>query len=340
MPSFTARIRTAVTVLVIAVAANFGIASASAKTSADAKSKAHHVEKHHVEKHHVEKHHVERAHRARHAKKHAKKHVKKHAKKQIKRARAASLNTPAAVTTQPATSGNSAPQPAGISGNWNLALNSEFNGSSLDTGVWHTGWFGSGVTSPVNSSEQDCYSPSNVNFPGDGSMHLDVTAQASTCGGVTKPYTGAMVTTNPDDGAGGGFQYTYGVLEARVYVPADGTQIADWPAVWTDGQSWPNDGEDDVMEGLGGTLCWHFHDPLGGPGACDKTIAAGWHTFASNWQPGSVTYYYDGVKVGSIATGITGSPMYVLLDNTVAAGKADVTTADSMQVQYVRVWQG
>jgi beta-glucanase (GH16 family) len=305
MPSFTARIRTAATVVVIAVAANVGIASASAKSPADAKSRTHHVEKAHKAAHH--------------AKKHAKKHVKKHAKKQVKRARAASVNAPAA--TQPTTSGNSAPQPAGISGNWNLALDSEFNTSSLDT------------------SEQACYSPSNVSFPGDGSMHLDVTAQASTCGGVTKPYTGAMVTTNPDDGAGGGFQYTYGVLEARVYVPADGTQIADWPAVWTDGQSWPNDGEDDVMEGLGGTTCWHFHDPLGGPGGCTKTITPGWHTFASNWQPGSVTYYYDGAKVGSISTGITGSPMYLLLDNTVAAGKADVTTADSMQVQYVRVWQ-
>ena len=54
------------------------------------------------------------------------------------------------------------------------------------------------------------------------------------------------------------------------------------------------------MEGLSGVICWHFHDPLGGPGGCDTAITPGWHTFASDWQPGSVTYYYDGQDVGSI----------------------------------------
>jgi beta-glucanase (GH16 family) len=310
----------------MAVAANVGIASASAKTDTDAKSKTHRIEK---------------AHKRQHAKRHVKKHAKKHAKK-------ASLKKPSVkatfkATVKPATANkpiaqvaNSSSQPAGISGDWKLALDSEFTGSSLPA-AWSTGWFGSGTTSPVNSSEQDCYSPDNVTFPGDGAMHLSVTDQSSTCGGVTKPYTGAMVTTDPTAGSGGGFQYTYGVMEARVYVPAAGTQIANWPAVWTDGQSWPNDGEDDLMEGLGGQACWHFHDPLGGPGGCSTTIKAGWHTFASDWQPGSVTYYYDGVKVGSITTGITTAPMYILLDNTVSTG--DTATPGSMQVQYVRVWQ-
>ena len=52
-------------------------------------------------------------------------------------------------------------------------------------------------------------------------MNLDVTGASSECGGVTEPYTGAMVTTNPRDGRGsGGFQYTYGFLEARVNIPA------------------------------------------------------------------------------------------------------------------------
>jgi beta-glucanase (GH16 family) len=169
-------------------------------------------------------------------------------------------------------------------------------------------------------------------------MHLNVTATPSTCGGETRPYTGSLVSTNPDDGAGGGFQFTYGVVEARVYLPADGNQIANWPAIWTDGQVWPQDGEDDLLEGLGGQACYHFHDPLGGPGNCDTSIAPGWHTFASDWQPGSVTYYYDGVNVGSITTGITSSPMYLILNNTVSPYSPNDSEADSMQVQYVRVW--
>lgn len=209
--------------------------------------------------------------------------------------------------------------------------------------MWQPGWFGTGVTPPVNeTTEMNCYSPDNISFPGDGSMHLDVTADPSSCGDESEPYTGAMVTTNPSGRRSGGFQYTYGVLEALVYVPAAAAGsplIADWPAVWTDGQSWPADGEDDLMEGQNGVACWDFHDPLGVPRQCDPTITPGWHTFASDWEPGSVTYYYDGVDEGTITTGITSAPMFIALDNTVHTAEPGVTVAATMQVKYVRVWQ-
>jgi beta-glucanase (GH16 family) len=222
-----------------------------------------------------------------------------------------------------------------------MVFDDEFNTPSLNTAVWRAGWFGSGVTGPVNSQENACYSSSNVTFPGDGTVHLKVTAAPSTCGGVTHPYTGALLSTNPSDGrASGGYQYTYGVAEARVYIPAAGSKVANWPAVWTDGQPpWPANGEDDVMEGLGGKSCFHFHSPAGGPGACVAGSFAGWHTFASDWEPGSVTYYYDGVKVGQITTGITSSPMYLVLDNTVSAQSPQLARSADMQVDYVRVWQ-
>jgi beta-glucanase (GH16 family) len=304
MPSFLAPFRTVATVAVLAVGANIAIASASAMTD-NTPVKTH------------ETHRVHRTHKARH-------HVKRktHAKKPVAHAASAT------------------PAPAGIPGKWNLVLNSGFSGPSLNTSIWQSGWFSTGITSPVNEHENDCYSSSNVTFPGDGTMHLNVTAQPSTCGGTTHPYTGALVSTNPNDGrASGGFQYTYGVVEARVYIPASGTQIANWPAVWTDGQSWPADGEDDLVEGLGGKACFHFHDPLGGPGACDTKLTPGWHTFASDWQPGSVTYYYDGVDVGSITTGITTAPMYIIMDNTTSIDDPSTSEADSMDVAYVRVWQ-
>ena len=231
------------------------------------------------------------------------------------------------------------PQPVGISGSWNLVLDSEFDRSSLNTSIWRTGWTSNGISKPANTNELDCYSPHNVYFPGDGTLHLDVTAAPSTCGGVTKPYTGAMITTNPARGRGG-FQYTYGILEAKVYLPADGSALADWPGVWADGQNWPFDGEDDLMEGIYGMACWSFHNPAGMDHICLHNFTPGWHTFASDWQPGSITYYYDGVNVGSDTSGITSSPMYVILDNTVHVGEPQYTEPDSMQVQYVRVWQG
>jgi hypothetical protein len=235
--------------------------------------------------------------------------------------------------------------PVGVSGTWNLKLDSEFNGPSLDTSIWRSGWFGSnssGFSGPINSSETACYTANNVTFPGDGTMHLNVTHTASTCSGVNEPWTGGVVTTNPNDGrSSGGYQYTYGLVEARVYVPADGTGIANWPAVWADGQSWPNDGEDDILESINNKVCSTFHDPLGAPHVCMNTgeITPGWHTFASDWEPGSVTYYYDGTDEGTVTSGVTSAPMYLILDNTVDATDYTNNVADAMQVQYVRVWQ-
>lgn len=244
-------------------------------------------------------------------------------------------------TTTPTTPTTTGTAPVGISGNWNLVMDTEFTGSSLPS-QWATGWYGSGVTGGVGgTSEHDCYSPSDVTFPGDGSMHLNLTQTATTCDGTSQPYTTGLVTTDPNDGrSGGGFTYTYGVAEAKIYIPANGSQIADWPSFWADGTgTWPETGEDDVLEGLGGEACFHFHDPLGGPGSCDTSITPGWHTFASDWQPGSVTYYYDGKDVGSITSGVTSAPMYLILGNGVSSTLSD-TVSDSMQVAYVRVWQG
>ena len=62
------------------------------------------------------------------------------------------------------------------------------------------------------------------------------------------------------------------------------------------------------------------------PGGCDREFAPGWHTFASDWRPGSVTYYYDGRRVGIVSAGVTGQPMYVLIDNSVRPRAANVTS--------------
>ena len=337
MPSLVTPARTVAAIAVLVIAANVDTASASAKTHTTSKSHTHRLAKTHKPKHH------------RHEKKTHKVSAPAHAASvsstrrkptPTKRAQpTATTTTPTATTTT--TTPTTTPQPVGISGSWNLVLDSEFSGSSLNTSVWQPGWYGTtGFTGPVNSSETACYSPSNVTFPGDGTMHLSVTHTPSTCGGVARSWTGSIVTTNPEDGrASGGFQYTYGVAEARVYIPSDGTQIANWPAFWTDGQSWPADGEDDIMEAINNDVCSTFHDPLGTPHVCNDLITPGWHTFASDWQPGSVTYYYDGVKVGTVTTGVTTAPMYLILDNTVDSTDYSNNAADAMQVQYVRVWQ-
>jgi beta-glucanase (GH16 family) len=238
---------------------------------------------------------------------------------------------------------NGIPQPLGIPGEWAFVLNQEFNGPGLDTSIWRAGWYGNGITGSLNKLEDDCYSSANVTFPGDGTMHLAVTAEPSRCNGRTRPYTGALVSTNPHDGRShGGFEYTYGVLEARIYVPGVGGKIADWPAFWTDGYDWPRDGEDDVMEGLFGSACFHFHSlhfAPHGPGGCDADIGPGWHTFAADWQAGKVTYYYDGHLVGTVTRGVTSQPMFIVINNTVWRGERSLTRPGALRVDYVRVWR-
>jgi beta-glucanase (GH16 family) len=219
--------------------------------------------------------------------------------------------------------------PVGVAGNWTLKFDDEFaNDSSLNTTVWSPDWFGSG-----NTQNQTLMTSSNVSISG-GYLNLEATSSS-----------GAIVSTNPDDVQTGhtGYQFTYGYAEAKIYLPASGSEIANWPAWWTNGQDWPTDGEMDIMEGLGGSACYHFHygtsgNPQG-PGGCASGNYSGWHIYGADWQPGSVTYYYDGTEVGQITSGITSMPMYLIIENSTGSYGGPVVTPTDMLVDYVRVWQ-
>ena len=64
------------------------------------------------------------------------------------------------------------PIPTGVGGDWKLTFDDEFDGTSLDTARWSTGWYGSGITPPVDSKEIDCYDPAQVT---EGGGTLDLT---------------------------------------------------------------------------------------------------------------------------------------------------------------------
>jgi len=244
--------------------------------------------------------------------------------------------TTVAPTTTTVDSGT--PQPVGnVAGTWNLSFDSEFNSSALDSSQWSTGWFGSGITKGINGAEIECMDPSQVSVA-NGELNLTSIQKSETCGGVTQPYTSGMVTTN------GHYSFTYGYAEARIWMPGT-SSIAEWPAFWADGQNWPADGENDIVEGLSNGLAqahFHYQNASGaaaqdGPLTGSGSYTGGWHTFGADWEPGSVTYYYDGVKIGSFTTGVTTSPMYLILDLAVSAGEG--VPSATMHVDYVRVWQ-
>ena len=224
--------------------------------------------------------------------------------------------------------------PVGIPGLWHRVWSDDFSGSSLDASKWSTGWFGSGVTGPVNTAEIGCYDPAQVAVSG-GNLNLTAVAKAQTVNGKLYPYTSGLVTTM------GKFAFAYGVLEARIYLPGADAQIANWPAFWANGTGpAPATGELDVMEGRGGAATYHFHSLAGSPGGLVPGDFAGWHTYAADWQPGVVTYYYDGHEVGQITTGITSSPMYLVLNYGVGATYGGpISTPATMRIDYVKVWK-
>ncbi|QMU76324.1 glycoside hydrolase family 16 protein [Streptacidiphilus sp. PB12-B1b] len=224
--------------------------------------------------------------------------------------------------------------PLGMPGYWNPVFDDEFDGTALDTASWTPNWLGCPgcTTAPVTLNESEAYAPSQVSVGG-GYLHLQAAARPTTLDGTTYPYLSGMVQSD------GKVQFAYGAFEARIYLPPSGRSIANWPAFWTDGQNWPIDGEMDVMEGLGGSACFHFHSLLGGPGGCAFGDFSGWHTYGADWEPGSVTYYYDGTEVGRITSGITPSPMYLILNYAVGGSGGRTVVPAAMEVDYVRVWQ-
>lgn len=225
---------------------------------------------------------------------------------------------------------SSSPEPVGIPGNWSLIFDDEFNGTEVNTALWNENWFSTPGEpgKPDNSEKDSCTSPAEVS---EGGGDLDLGAVAESCDGY--PYAAGLVDSD------GKFQFTYGAFEARIYLPGDGTTVYNWPAFWTDGQQWPEDGEIDVMEALQGFTTCHFHYIGGGPSGGCPNVGSGWHTFAADWEPGEITYYYDGEEVGQITSGVTSDPMYLVLENSVAAASADTSVPATLKVDYVRVWQ-
>ncbi len=235
------------------------------------------------------------------------------------------------------------PTPSQITAGWKLVFNSTFKRSSLDTSIWRPGWFGSGVTPHVNKNEPACYDSNNVTFPGDGTVHLAVAKDPLRCLGAREPYSSSIISSNPYDGrASGGFQYRYGLLQVRADFPAIHGKIANWVSIMTLGQNWPEDGEDDLFETIFGYPCHSIHSrahAIRGLFGCDRHIAPGWHTIAVNWAPHYIAWYYDGVKVGVEHTGVTASPMYLAIVNTVSRRALTMATPDQLRVRYVRLWQ-
>ena len=235
------------------------------------------------------------------------------------------------VVTPPFTGAVAPMTPASLGAPTHVILDEEFNTGSLNTSLWSPNWFVNGTTQNGTVMES-----SNVSVGANG-LNLKLNSNS----------TGAIVSSNPNGGAGTGFQVapTAGhpvYVEYTATLPSSGSAIANWPGLWLTGQSWPATGEIDVMEGFGTSQFHIEYGPAGSgfgsgvqnPGGVGGTTA-GTHTYGVLWSTTGVTFVYDGVVVGSETAALSG-PMYLVMENSL--GNPSVLNA-TMTVRDVRVWQ-
>jgi beta-glucanase (GH16 family) len=205
--------------------------------------------------------------------------------------------------------------PVDTSANLHMTFGDEFNSLNLrvgNTGIWNTSYPWAGPSGASLTGELEWYI--NANYAPTSAIKpwtvnngiLDLTATPtdpsiqSYVGG--HPYTSGMLTTY------GTFAQTYGYFEMRAELPA-GQGLA--PAFWLlpENKSWPP--ELDVMEVIGSdptSLVTTVHsDSTGKPIATGQTTqvadtTAGFHTYAVDWEPNTITWYFDGNEVFQTAT--------------------------------------
>jgi beta-glucanase (GH16 family) len=188
------------------------------------------------------------------------------------------------------------------------------------------------------AGELEYYTAGNVAKTSTG---YTLTAQKQGYGG--EPYTSGVVSTWD------GFTQLYGLWECRAMMP---TGKGLWPGFWLKNlTTWPP--EIDVFEDYGAfgpnliyqTLHW---TDASGVHQCKSNIAknpnatTGYHVYAVDWEPASVTWYIDGVQTSQQTTNIPKLPMFFILDLAVQSKyQPDSTTTfpAKLPVDYVRVWQ-
>lgn len=230
-----------------------------------------------------------------------------------------------------------------------LTFNDEFDGLAVDTNKWERGWFGEGITDGVNSNNLNCYDTAQVSQH-DGMLHLTVAQRPATCRGTVHQYVSGLVNSRKS------FSQQFGQFEARVCLSdADGNgQVDGFPAWWTNGPSsvsWPEHGEIDVVEGIGGRTkaSLHYMTSAGGtaygsglysdvtPTTAPLGNKVGCHNFGYAWTATDVTFYYDGAKLyGHAFRGPY--PQYLILNYALRSTEQTIVGSE-VSVDWVRVWQ-
>ena len=189
------------------------------------------------------------------------------------------------------------PKKSDIPNGYKLFFEDEFEGTSLDEGIWsyeigngNNGW---------GNSEIEYYQKENAVVK-DGKLHI--VAKKEKVGEFD--YTSARIKT------ANRMKFKYGIVEAKISLPA---QKAMWPAFWMMPNDsvyggWPHSGEIDIMEANGGyeygTSCAIHYSMPGGSHTYDtgynnmntrdyRSSINEFHIYKCDWQEESISINVD-----------------------------------------------
>ena len=230
-----------------------------------------------------------------------------------------------------------------------LVFNDDFTGTSIDPVKWDTcyPWANSGAgCTNFGNPELEWYLPSQDAVSG-GALHL-VLSKTPTSGTtrdgqpMVYQWRSGIVTTYHS------LEFTYGFVTVKARLPR-GSGL--WSALYLlpKSQLWPP--EIDIGE-VSGSDTKHYSMTIhSGRGfQLPKTIgtadlSAGWHTYAIDWEPSSVTWYVDGKVVYRYQGDQTPSePMYFVADLAVAdffgvEPSTSTPSTTSLDIRSVAIYQ-
>jgi beta-glucanase (GH16 family) len=261
----------------------------------------------------------------------------------------APARAPAASPT-PAATPTPAPTPIAVPDGWKLVWHDEFDAPEIDRANWNfdegAGGWGNGEAQFYTSRPENARIESGV---------LIIEARQEKYEGSY--YTSARLKTQDLR------EFQYGRIEARLKVPSG---AGTWPAFWMlgssfNGKNWPDCGEIDIMEYVGrepDLVIGTAHGP-GYSGALglskwnrqEYNISDAFHTYAIEWQPGQVQWYYDGAEYFTVTRADVGDrewvfdqPFFVILNLAIGGTLGGTIGLDTkfpkqFEVDYVRVFQ-